>query len=195
MSRLNLWLVRHGQTQINAGNWNAKPSETRLTKTGQKQAEQAALLVTEQPNLLMVSPLIRAQETAQFFVDRWPSTPVSIVPIQELIYLSPTRLAVLQKEEKREQIDAYWQKNDPYYCDGDDAESFAEFLQRVASFYQLIRQQEGYAVAIGHGQFFKAFQLGLEHGFTVSSDWMRLFREEETKNPLKNGEIVKLCFN
>lgn len=186
--------MRHGETQINSGAWSAKPEETRLTELGKKQAEHGATQIMEQPDLFMCSPLIRAKETIQFLTDRWPNTPLSILPIQEFIYLSPSRLSGLTQVERKEAIREYWQRNDPNYCDGAGAESFANFLQRVLSFYQYITQQSGYIVAVGHGQFFKAFLLGLEHGFALSSTWMGLFREEETNNPIKNCGIIKLYF-
>lgn len=186
--------MRHGETQINSGNWSAKPEETRLTELGKKQAEQAATQLIEQPDFFMCSPLIRAKETIQFLTSRWPNTPLSILPIQEFTYLSPSRLSVLTPIERKEAIREYWHRNDPNYCDGDGAESFANFLQRVSSFHQYITQQSGYIVIVGHGQFFKAFLIGLEHGFTLSPEWMNLFRVDETNKPIKNCEIIQLYF-
>lgn len=194
MPRLTLWLVRHGETVTNTGVWSPQPNETHLTLNGKEQAKNAAAQVIEQPDLFVVSPFIRAKETMQLFINQWPGTPLSILPIQEFIYLSPSRLATLNPADRKQQIQAYWLRNDPYYCDGDDAESFAVFLQRILSFYQQIIQYHGYAVVVGHGQFFKAFQLGLTHGFIASSGWMRLFREQEVIKPIKNGEIIELYF-
>ena len=195
MSRIKLWLVRHGETEVNSGIWSANPTQTRLTLKGKEQAAQSAMQVIEQPDMFFVSPLIRAKETMQFFIDLWPDTPVSIVPIQEFICLSPSRLSVLDPAVRKEQIKEYWGRNDPFYCDGDDAESFASFLQRIALFHQEIIQQQGYIIVVGHGQFLKAYQFGLIHGFTVSAAWMQLYHEKETSEPIKNGEIVKIDFN
>ena len=189
MSGLELWFIRHGETEINAGVWSANPAKTHLTLNGLKQAEQAATQVVEQPDLFIVSPLIRAKETMRLFTSLWPKAPLSILPIQEFIYLSPSRLALLGPVERKEQIKEYWRKNDPYYCDGDDSESFAAFLQRVSTFYQYLTQQRGYVVVVGHGQFIKAFQLGIHHGFKINSTWMHLFREKETTEPIKNCEV------
>ncbi len=62
----------------------------------------------------------------------------------------------------------------------------------MKDFHSHILQQEGFIITIGHGQFFKAFQLGLKQGYTASPEWMTLFRQEEVNNPIKNGEIIKI---
>ncbi|KTC92939.1 MULTISPECIES: phosphoglycerate mutase family protein [Legionella] len=192
MSHLKLWLIRHGETEINCGRWSDKPAETCLTPLGKEQAQKAAQKIIEPPDLLIKSPLIRAKQTADFILNQWPNTLIDTWPIEEFIYLSPSRLHNLSKLAKRRDVEEYWQKNDPYYCDGKDAESFADFLKRVKQFHHQIIQQQGFVIVIGHGQFLKAFQFGLSHGFNVSPEWMSLFRQTETANPLKNGEIVRL---
>ena len=195
MSRLNLWLVRHGQTEVNSGIWTASPEQTQLTPFGKEQAKHAAAQVDDAPDLLLVSPLIRAIQTMQFISNRWPDTCLKTIPIEEFMYLSPSKLANLNAQERKEAVNRYWLKADPFYCDGEDSESFATFLQRVNVFYKYIMQREGFVIVVGHGQFIKAFIQALKYGFSVSSEWMRLFREQETSSPIKNGEIIKLDFD
>jgi len=191
MSRLKLWLIRHGETEVNTGNWSAKPGETHLTSLGREQAKEVATKIKEQPDLLIASPLYRAKETAEFLLNKWPNTPYQIQPIQELIYLSPNRLQSLSPLARTEEIKRYWKNNDPYYTDGPDAECFAAFLQRLVHFHEEIMKQQGFVVVVGHGQFFKAYQLGLIYGFVLNPQWMSLFRQRETAHPMKNGEIFK----
>ncbi|MFA5960447.1 MAG: histidine phosphatase family protein [Tatlockia sp.] len=192
MSGLRLWLIRHGETEANTGVWSANPAETPLTPLGKEQALTLAMGITEQPDLLVVSPLRRAQETAQPLCSKWPNIKPCTWPIEEFLYLTPSRLKDLTPEEKKEQISHYWQRNDPWFRDGAQVESFAQFLERVAHFHHLLCEQKGFVIAVGHGHFFKAFQHGLIHGFTASPEWMRLFRQEEVAQPIKNGEIVQL---
>jgi broad specificity phosphatase PhoE len=193
MSSVTLWLIRHGETEVNRGIWSAKPTESHLTSQGIEQAKKVATALTRQPDLIIFSPLIRTQETADFLLKKWPTTPHQIWPIQEISYLSANRLQTLKPLQRAEEIKGYWEKNDPYYTDGEDAESFATFLQRVEHFNAEILKQKGFVVVIGHEQFLKAYQLGLSHGFLLNSQWMSLFRQEVTNNPIKNGEIFKLC--
>lgn len=192
---LNLWLVRHGETEVNRGVWSINPNDTVLTLRGEEQAEKAAEQVRNKPDLFIVSPLIRTQQTSQYFINKWPDTAIINLAIHEFVYLSPQRLASLSPEERRAQINEYWQKADPTYCDGAGTESFAGFLQRVAAFYHRVVAMEGYVIAIGHGQFFKALQLGLTYGFSPDGKWMQQFRTQETTFPLGNGEMMKLFFD
>lgn len=192
---LTLWLVRHGESSINAGTWSTNPADARLTLLGQEQAQTAAVSVTETPDLIICSPFIRAKESADYISKIWPTVPLNIWPIQELIYLSPTKMLPLSPAERKGRIADYWQKAEPFYRDGDDAESFANFLARVQQFHSQIIQQQGFVVVVGHGLFFQAFQLGLTHGFEPTSDWIRLFRQYETNQPIKNSEWLKITRN
>ncbi len=192
MSTLNLWLIRHGESSVNAGVWNPNPASAALTPLGREQAQKAATEIIEQPTLIITSPLQRAQESAQYIRQDWPKTVTSIWPIQELIYLAPTKLQHLSPLEKKERINIYWEKSDPFYCDGEGAESFATFLQRLLQFHEQLCKQQGFVVVVGHGQFFKAYQLGLTYGFQATSEWMHLFRQQETMHPIKNSELLKL---
>lgn len=191
---LKLWLIRHGETDINKGLWSNKPAEANLTDQGKAQAEAAASKLTQAPDLIIMSPLKRAKDSAAYLLQKWPETPSCIWPIQELIYLSPTKLEHLSQEERKESINRYWQNCDPTYCDDVDTESFESFLKRAEHFYHQITPLQGFVVVVGHGQFFKAFQLGLNYGFTPSAEWMKLFRQQEVTNPIKNGEIVQMDF-
>lgn len=194
MSKITLWLIRHGESCINAGTWHANPANASLTELGKQQAELAATQITTCPTLIITSPLRRAQESGQYIIKSWPQVPTEIWPIQELIYLSPEKLQHLSLDEKKEQISAYWQKNDPLYCDGKGAESFASFVERVRDFHTRILAQQGFVVAIGHGLFFKAYQFGLSHGFQTTPAWMKSFRETAVMHPIQNSEILEIIF-
>lgn len=193
MSTLTVWLIRHGQSSINAGVWNPNPASAALTALGQEQAQQVAAEIKVQPTLMISSPLLRAQESAQYILHDWPETTTTIWPIQELSYLAPSSLQHLSAAERKARITTYWEKGDPYYCDGDGAESFASFVQRLLHFHAQLSQQQGFVVVVGHGQFFKAYQLGLTYGFQATPAWMHLFRQQETMHPLKNSELLKLA--
>lgn len=195
MSKLTLWLVRHGESTMNRGVWTQNPAASELTETGIEQAKETAMRVTEQPDLIISSPMLRAEQTRSYISNNWPKAPTSIWPIQELIYLSPDKLQDLTPTEKKQLIESYWEQSDPLYRDGEHAESFDSFLQRVHQFHRNIMKHQGFIVAVGHGQFFKAYQLGLLHGFQASAAWMKRFRQEEIKKPMKNGEIYRITLS
>ena len=47
-------------------------------------------------------------------------------------------------------------------------------------------------IAVGHGQFFSGYLMGLSEGFAVTPDWMKGYRTDETAQPMANCEIVEL---
>jgi broad specificity phosphatase PhoE len=187
------WLVRHGQSTSNAGLPAVGHGEVPLTALGHEQARAVARRVDRQPDLLIVSPYLRAEATAGPIRARWPSTPRETWPIQELTYLSPARCQGTTPETRRPWIEEYWQRCDPDYCDGPDAESFRHFIGRLDDFHRrLLALDAGFVIAVGHGQFFRAYLRARTEGFVATSGWMKAYRSAETAQPMANGEIIAL---
>jgi broad specificity phosphatase PhoE len=187
------WLVRHGQSASNAGLPAVGHGEVPLTALGQEQAREVARRVDRQPDRLIVSPFLRAQETAAPIRERWPRTPCEVWPIQELTYLSPARCKGTTADVRRPWIEAYWRGCDPDYVDGPDAESFRAFMARLADFDSRLSALGGdFAIAVGHGQFFRAYLWGRDRDFAVAPEWMRDYRAAEASQPMANGEIIEL---
>lgn len=187
MPKQTMWLIRHAQSIANKGNWRAY--DCSLSEFGCQQAEILGRLINEQPDLLIRSPLQRALETSQFILKRWPQTPVSIAPIEEFHYLSRNKLHLLNDKERLKKICDYWDAADPYYRDAEDAESFDCFMKRVYCFREETAPLTGFILVVGHGQFFKAYQLDLQRPYNASPEWMRWFRAQESTKPMKNCEI------
>jgi probable phosphoglycerate mutase len=62
---VRVWLIRHGQSESNAGLPTNGPAVTPLTAIGREQAERVAGAFTEPPALIVASPFIRARQTAE----------------------------------------------------------------------------------------------------------------------------------
>jgi broad specificity phosphatase PhoE len=187
------WLVRHGQSASNAGLPATGHGDVPLTELGLSQARALADRVPRQPDLLILSPFLRARATAEPILERYPSTHCETWLIHELTYLSPARCVGTTPATRRPWIDTYWTRCDPDYCDGADAESFGAFMGRLSDFQRrLLALEAGFVVAVGHGQFFRAYLIGLDKGFAVSPDWMRNYRTTETAQPMANCEVIEL---
>ncbi len=193
MPPLTTWLVRHGQSASNAGlpaNGNA---EVPLTELGVAQSKALAARIDRQPDLLIVSPFARARATGDEILRRWPATRTETWPIQELTYLSPARCRGTTAVTRAPMIEDYWRRLDPDYQDGPDAESFASFVHRLRSFGERLSALDGeLVVVVGHGQFFRAFLLGIDTGYGTGSAWMAHYRLNETGNPMANCETIEL---
>jgi broad specificity phosphatase PhoE len=188
-----IWLVRHGQSAANAGLPTEGHGDVPLTELGRQQACAMARRVERRPDLLIVSPFLRACATCEPIQARWPATRRETWPIQELTYLSPARCAGTTSATRRPLVDAYWRLCDPHYVDGSDAESFSAFSSRLRDFHQrLLALDCAYVIAVGHGQFFRAYTMCLTDGFTVTPEWMARYRIVETGNPMANCEIIEL---
>ncbi len=192
MPMLRAWLIRHGQSTANAGLATHGAAESPLTRLGREQALRAARQVVAQPDLIVISPFQRAIETAAPVIERWPGAPTQTWPIYEFTYLSAAKCVGLNVDGRRPMADAYWERADPLYQHGDDAESFAHFANRLIAFHQRLREEEGFVVVVGHGQFFHAYQRALARGLAITPEWMRAFRRADLNKPIANGEIVKV---
>lgn len=192
MSGLKIWLIRHGESTTNIGLTDGKPEHAVLTSKGHQQANELLLKFDATPDLIITSPLIRTHETARPILQKWPAVSVEVWPIQEFLYIDPVKYQQLNKEQRLATINNYWQSCDTLFCDSERVESFMSFVNRLKNFHQQLLEKTGFVVVIGHGQFLKAYQLGLEMGFNANRNWMQNFRTTETAQPMLNCEIVKL---
>ncbi|MGO4221627.1 histidine phosphatase family protein [Lysobacter sp. TAF61] len=187
---LSVQLIRHAQTTANAGQVTDNHADIRLTELGEHQARKVATSIPNAPDLIVVSPYRRTLDTALPLIEAYPGTVVETWPIQEFSYLAPARANRTSFAERKPMIAEYWQRADPGHVDGEGAESFAQFVARLRAFHERLWQQSGRVVTFGHGQFLRAFTLGLRDGFSGSREAMLKFRQAEVSKPVRNGEII-----
>jgi broad specificity phosphatase PhoE len=134
------------------------PATIKLTEKGARQAQLTALNYEHAPDLIVTSPYIRTQATAAPLIKRFPNTPHVEWPVQEFTYLDPSYWNGTTGQERQPAARAYWERNDPFYHDGDSAESFMDLIERVERTRQLILAQKAGSIAIfSHGQFTRSF--------------------------------------
>src|SRR5262245_709170 len=66
------WLIRHGESESNAGTPSAEPGASPLTARGREQAAGLAATLPEPPTLIVASPYRRAAQTAEPTAARFP---------------------------------------------------------------------------------------------------------------------------
>jgi broad specificity phosphatase PhoE len=151
-----VWLIRHGESTANAGAVTFTPKSVPLTDRGLAQASAMAEVVPR-PDLIIVSPFMRSQQTAAPLRAKYSDVPFEEWPIQEFTYLSPGRCQNTSFEDRKPLVAEYWARNDADYCDGPGAESFANLLLRAADFIKRLTESDhGFIVAFSHGQFLRA---------------------------------------
>ncbi|MBF2049383.1 MAG: histidine phosphatase family protein [Leptolyngbya sp. IPPAS B-1204] len=194
---INVWFIRHGESEANAGLPTTNPATTPLTERGHHQAQQVALAFAQAPSLIVTSPYRRTQQTAQPTRERFPDAAHLEWQVQEFTYLAPKRYQNTTVDERRPISDAYWQQGNPLYVDGEGAESFADLMQRVqdvqAKLRQLATAGPKFVVVFSHGRFMRAVLWAiLTHSTEVSAKRMRQFYGFIGSFSVPNGSILKL---
>src|SRR5205823_4115506 len=115
-----IFLIRHGESQSNAGLPTTYPKGVKLTERGLEQAECIArYLKSRIPlDLIVTSPYQRTKQTAAPTKSRFPSVPQVEWPVKEFTYLSTWQEVNSTIEDRRQWVEAYWELSNPFYVDG-----------------------------------------------------------------------------
>jgi len=185
------WLVRHGESAANAGSATTDPATIPLTLTGCDQAERVAAGLSQRPDLIVVSPYLRTQQTAEPTMRHFPEVPVETWPVQEFTYLSPSRCIDTTAEQRRLLVEAYWHRCDPDHDDGPSAESFSAMLGRVRDLQDRLAAHPAGCIAVfTHGQVMQALRLLDMHPTMGNRELMARILEFDRQSPVHNGQML-----
>lgn len=190
-------LVRHGQSLANSGGRTADHDSNPLTELGRQQSEELVDRVGCKPTLIVVSPFLRAQQTAEPLRRRFPDVPVEEWPVQEFTFLEPSLFRNTSEADRDPHISTYWQRQDPAYVDGPGAESFHVFFDRARDAIRrlIARNPGGCVVIFSHGFFIQAFRLLLLFPNATEAQLMANFRRFHLVNFIHNVDSLEfeLC--
>ena len=195
---LNIWFIRHAQSQANAGERTADPSFIELTPVGREQGACVAGLFDRAPDLLVTSPYLRARQTTQFVADKHAQAPLETWPVQEFTYLDRQRCLNTTLAERIPMAREFWDRNDPGYVDGQGTESFAGLMDRAAEMWRrLLAEHDGKWVAVfSHAQFIRAaIWHWMYEGDNATQDGMKRFRGFLRTCPIPNGAVLKVRYD
>jgi probable phosphoglycerate mutase len=191
-------LIRHGQSESNAGMPSSVPSSSPLTELGRRQAERVAASFAERPSLIVSSPYVRARQTAAPTVDRFPDVPCEEWPVQEFTYLGTLHDQATTAEERRPIVLRYWALADPLHRNG-GAESFADLVGRAEDCLnrlEALRPTHELVAVFTHGLFIRALVWCLMNGTTnPTADLMRSYQRFASLYVTLNGCIVELGYD
>ncbi|OPZ77786.1 MAG: bifunctional RNase H/acid phosphatase [Alphaproteobacteria bacterium ADurb.Bin438] len=179
-----LWLIRHGESIANLGHKTDNPASIPLSENGIVQAKEIANNFIIKPDLIVTSSYIRTLQTATPLIKKYPDTPVETWDVHEFTYLCPKTCVKTTTEERKPRVDKYWEKNDPDYIDGEGAESFNQFLQRVQNLINT-NHEDKFIVVFTHELFINACLLKK----SIYHLSMKEFFENKAK--IKNAKIIK----
>ncbi|MEQ8963629.1 MAG: phosphoglycerate mutase family protein, partial [Coleofasciculus sp. C2-GNP5-27] len=140
---MSIWIIRHAESCSNAGSPTIGPHDNGLSELGYRQSKCIPTAIKQSPDLIVTSPYLRTQLTAQPLIEQFPHTPIEVWQIQEFTYLG------LQLDQPTTTLDrkplskAYWDRCDPEYVDGANAESLVQLMERVRTTLNQLQQQSG----------------------------------------------------
>ncbi|WP_034048528.1 histidine phosphatase family protein [Pseudomonas aeruginosa] len=190
----NVRLIRHGESAANAGEPTRDHASIPLTAKGLEQAQIVAHSHANAPDLIIASPFLRAQATAQATSALYPGATFETWPIHEFTYLAPARCVDTTLAQRRDWVDAYWQRSDPAFSDGVGAESFHDLVARVLHFLDRIAEHSGNEIVVfSHGQYLNTVRWLLEKKpQEIDGDAMLDWRKYEIANHIPNCQGFSL---
>lgn len=185
-------MIRHGESEANAGQPTESAHSISLTERGHAQAGAVVAALPVAPDLIVVSSYVRARQTAEPTIATYPSARVEEWPVEEFTYLSLKNALPTTAADRRPFVEEYWRRCDPNYCDGEGAESFADFISRVnTTIDRLSAVNERSIVLFSHGQFIRAImRLALTGAEGHSQQSMREFDLFLQAVPFPNAAFV-----
>lgn len=152
----NIWLIRHAECHSNIGEKTTHPATSTLTQTGILQSERIADCIDFQPDSIIHSPYLRAMQSAQPTIIKFPEVTIEEWPVQEFIYLPHEKYLNSTQADRRTAVDEYWQQCDPQQKNADEAESFVEFIDRMEMTIEQLKHFKGRVIVFTHGHVIRA---------------------------------------
>ncbi|RSM89561.1 histidine phosphatase family protein [Kibdelosporangium aridum] len=192
---MTVWLIRHGESLANAGSHTTGSATNPLTPRGEQQA--ALVAFDHPPDLVVHSPYLRARQTAQPTIDRFPSARVEEWPIEEFDYLGRFHGKPTTAAQRAAAVAAYWDAADPHYRDDENSESFVDVHARARQFLARLADTEcSYVAAFTHGMFMRIVLWAILTGDAVPDRAnMRRFHAFRMASLIPNCSILPLVLN
>jgi broad specificity phosphatase PhoE len=187
-------LIRHAESIANIGGKTSLPDVIELSEAGHRQASNLITSIQERPDLIITSAYIRTLQTAKPLLIRYPHVPHEQWPVHEFTYLSLTKCRNTTTEDRIPLAINYWNQCDPDYIDGNGAESFTDFIERVRSVQQKARlRPEMNIIIFSHNLFISAWAWLQERAkiSAINSHDMENFRQYLFTHPINNCHITE----
>jgi broad specificity phosphatase PhoE len=134
---------------------------------------------------------VRAQQTATPYCRRFNLNPRVDPDLDEFSLIDPTLIAGLDGEQRKPYVKAYWAEPDLHRRLGDDADTFAEFVERVRRFQNRMDTLTDGAVIFGHGIWLAMFSWLLPGRDVANQEEMRALRAFQLELPMPNCAVFE----
>ena len=151
------WFIRHGESESNAGLPTSSDDSTPLTNKGFEQSAHVAADINTTPDLIVVSPYLRAIQTAKPTIVKFPQLQTVTWPIQEFTYLPHNLYNGTTSRQRAKPSIKYFITGDSDLVLGPGGESFNHFIGRIRHTLEMLKERdEMFTLVFGHGWFFRA---------------------------------------
>ncbi|WP_370680724.1 histidine phosphatase family protein [Comamonas sp. GB3 AK4-5] len=189
----SITFVRHGQSTANLGAVSAPHPDIPLSLLGQAQAQLLASSLPTQPALVLASPYIRAQDTAQPYCQQWGLAAQLEPLLHEMDAIAYECIAGMEGEQRMAVAAKYWEAADPDLRTGTQAETYAEFGRRVQQFRsQNLPQLPDRSVVFGHGLWMAMLCWQLSGFAWEGREGMQAFKRFQMGWPMPNGASYRV---
>lgn len=172
---MNLYLVRHGETNENAAGIVQGWLDTDLNETGLQQAQEAAIAFDKDIDAIFASDLQRSVQTAAYFRNKYPN-----LPYFEDARLRERNFGDAQGSHRDTQDwEGFWSATDATSIP--NAETLREFNRRVQSFLTDIRKFGHQAILV------------VSHSGTTNRI-LDLTSENHVYQPIKNADAIRTTY-
>lgn len=148
---MKLTLIRHAQSVSNAGGLTQPHLAIPLTAHGHTQARALGATLAGPASAVAVSRFVRAQQTALPYCQRFNLHPQIDADLDEFSLIDAALIEGLDGAQRKPFVQAYWTGPDLHRRLGENADTFAEFVERVRRFQHRMNTLQDGAVIFGHG--------------------------------------------
>ena len=192
-----IYLIRHAQSESNAGQAVRPNHQINITDVGKTQAQELAdwlsANVTEPVTEIFVSQYLRTQQTAQPYLQRTKRTAIVIDELHEFNFLDFDTIKDLSFDDIRVIADDFWQRHSAHRASEvtDSFEHFVARVQKVRAYFDAL--PDGTYLVFTHGMWIGMLIWQLLLGDSPRLYSMKKFREFELAMRPKNCEVLLLA--
>ncbi len=192
-----IYLIRHAQSESNAGQAVRPNHQINITDVGKTQAQELAdwlsANVTEPVTEIFVSQYLRTQQTAQPYLQRTKRTATVIDELHEFNFLDFDTIKDLSFDDIRVIADDFWQQHSAHRASEvtDSFEHFVARVQKVRAYFDAL--PDGTYLVFTHGMWIGMLVWQLLIGDSPRLYNMKKFREFELATRPKNCEVLLLA--
>jgi broad specificity phosphatase PhoE len=160
------------------------------------QSECIASCILRQPDIIVYSSFSRSLQSAQPTISKFPDATVAEWPVQEFIYLPHEEYLNSTQADRQQAVNDYWSRCEPALKRSSEAESFAEFIDRMEMLVNKLQSRQDHVVVFTHGHVIRAMIWKIITG-TLRKDKIAMSQYRSLRHAIyiPNAAILKISLD